>query len=126
MFATQLNAYQTNNKISLSGRELEAAVLAKAAVRLKECQDSWKSDDITLILADALKYNQKVWSFFQTEIGNPENPLPAKLKEDLLSLSIFVDKRTFEVMAYPTPEKLSVLININLNVAAGLRGNPSD
>jgi flagellar protein FlaF len=121
-----MNAYQTNNKISLSGRELEAAVLAKAAISLKECQDSWESGDITPMLTDALKYNQKVWSFFQSEIANPENPLPTKLKEDLLNLSIFVDKRTFEVMAYPSPEKLTALISINLNVAAGLRSNPSD
>jgi flagellar protein FlaF len=34
-----------------------------------------------------------------------------------------VDRRSFEVLAYPAPEKLDVLININLNVAAGLRGD---
>ena len=126
MYAAQLNAYQTNNKATLSGRELEAAVLAKAAVMIKECQDNWDSGNAIQMLTDALKYNQKVWSFFQTEIANPENPLPKQLKENLLSLSIFIDKRTFEVMAYPSPEKLTVLININLNIAAGLRGSGSD
>jgi flagellar protein FlaF len=44
------------------------------------------------------------------------------LKQDLLSLSVFIDKRIFEVMAYPNPEKLTAIININLNIAAGLRG----
>jgi len=127
MYAAQINAYQTNNKVSLSGRELEAEVLCKAAVRLKECQDNWDSpDNASGMLSDALKYNQKVWSFFQTEIANPENPLPTKLKEDLLNLSIFIDKRTFEILAYPAPEKLSALISINLNIAAGLRGNPAE
>lgn len=124
MYATQLNAYQTNNKTTLSGRDLEAAVLVKAAVMLKECQDNLDSSRPDVLL-DALKYNQKIWSFFQTEIANPENPLPRKLKEDLLSLSIFIDRRTFEVMAYPAPEKLTILININFNVAAGLRGDLS-
>lgn len=126
MYATQLNAYQTNTKTTLSGRDLEAAVLAKGAVMLKECQDNWNSGDITQKLTDALKFNQKLWSFFQSELAKPENPLPRKLREDILSLSIFIDKRIFEVMAYPSPEKLTIIININLNIAAGLRGSVSD
>jgi flagellar protein FlaF len=123
VYTTQLNAYQTNNKTTLSGRELEASVLSKAAVMLKQCQDGWESADLTQMLSEALKYNQKVWSFFQTEIANPDNPLPKRLKEDLLSLSIFVDKRIFEIMSYPSPEKLTAIININLNIAAGLRAS---
>jgi flagellar protein FlaF len=98
-------------------------VLSKAAVMLKQCQDCWESADLTQMLSEALKYNQKVWSFFQTEIANPDNPLPKKLKEDLLSLSIFVDKRIFEIISYPSPEKLTAIININLNIAAGLRAS---
>jgi flagellar biosynthesis activator protein FlaF len=125
MYSTQLNAYQTNNKTTLSGRELEASVLSKAAVMLKQCQEGWEAADLTQMLSEALNYNQKVWSFFQTEIANPDNPLPKKLKEDLLSLSIFVDKRIFEIMSYPAPEKLTAIININLNIAAGLRNSPS-
>ncbi len=123
MYTTQLNAYQTNNKTTLSGRELEASVLSKAAVMLKQCQDGWESADLTQMLSEALKYNQKVWSFFQTEIANPDNPLPKRLKEDLLSLSIFVDKRIFEIISYPSPEKWTAIININLNIAAGLRAS---
>jgi len=46
------------------------------------------------------------------------------LREDILNLSLFVDKRFFEVMAYPSPEKLSIVIDINFNMAAGLRTNP--
>ena len=34
-------------------------------------------------------------------------------------------KRIFDIMAYPSPEKLTIIININLNLAAGLRGSPS-
>jgi len=38
----------------------------------------------------------------------------------LLSLSIFIDKRIFEAMSYPSPGKLDIIININKNIAAGL------
>jgi flagellar biosynthesis activator protein FlaF len=89
---------------------------------LQQCRDDWQAEDRDEKLAEALKYNQMIWSVFQSELTKPDNQLPAKLREDLLSLSVFIDKRIFDVMAFPAPEKLSVIININLNLAAGLRG----
>jgi flagellar protein FlaF len=62
-----------------------------------------------------------VWSFFQAEPSDPENPLPKSLREDILNLSIFIDKRLFEVLASPDPDKLSIVIDIDFNIAAGLR-----
>jgi flagellar protein FlaF len=107
----------------MSGREVEAAVLTKAALKLKDCQGKWDAPDRDARLDSALKFNQRVWSILQAEIMKPENPLPEKLKVDLLRLSGFIDKRIFETMAYPSPEKLTIIININQNIAAGLRGN---
>lgn len=124
MPANPLEAYQSVEKSTLSGRELEASVLNKAALRLQEVQQHWSAPDHETMLDDALKYNQRVWSFFQSEVSQPENPLPPEIKQNLLALSVFVDRRIFEVMAYPAPEKLDILININRNIAAGLRGDP--
>jgi len=42
-----------------------------------------------------------------------------------LRLSAFVDKRTFQVMAEPSPDKLQALIDINRNIAAGLSTAPA-
>jgi len=111
--------------MTLTGRELEAAVLTKAAQKLTLCQDNWEASDREENLKEALRYNQQVWTVFQTELSNPENPLPKKLKEDLLSLSAFIDRRIFDIMSFPAPEKLSAIININLNIAAGLSGSPA-
>jgi flagellar protein FlaF len=122
MHAAQIETYRNVNKMTLSGRELEAAVLTKAAQKLTLCQNNWEASDREEKLNEALKYNQKVWTLFQSELSNPENPLPKKLKEDLLSLSAFVDKRIFDTLSFPAPEKLNAIININLNIAAGLRG----
>jgi len=44
----------------------------------------------------------------------------------MLRLIAFIDRRIFETMASPAPEKLTTVININNNIAAGLRGSPSD
>ena len=125
MYANQLRTYETVSKSTLSGRQVEAAVLTKAAIKLKNCQENWEAEDRGAKLDEALKFNQLVWSIFQAELVRPDNPLPKQLRQDILSLSAFIDKRIFETMAYPTPEKLTAIININLNLAAGLNGSPS-
>jgi len=124
MHSTQLEAYKTTQKITMTGRELEASILTKAALKLKHCQNNWDDEDQNIKLDEALKYNQKIWSIFQSELIKPDNPLPQKLKKDILNLSTFIDRRIFEVMAYPVPEKLTAIIDINLNLAAGLRISP--
>jgi len=106
----------------MSGREIEASVLTKAALMLKNCQENWDSENGKAKLEEALKFNQLIWSIFQGELTKADNPFPKKLKEDILSLAVFIDKRIFDVMAYPSPEKLTVIININLSIAAGLQG----
>jgi flagellar protein FlaF len=116
-----VNAYTTMQKEALSGRELEASVLSRAGIMLKQVQENWDAADRDKKLVDAIKFNQKVWSFFQAELSDLENPLPKKLRENILNLSIFLDKQLFEVLAYQDPEKLDIIIDINFNIAAGLR-----
>ncbi len=124
MYNNALNAYKQVDKNTNSGRETEARVLTEAALKLKKCQENWTDPGRETQLDAALRYNQKIWSLFQGELERDDNPLPQKLRIDILRLAAFIDKRIFEVMAYPSPEKLTIIININQNLAAGLRGNP--
>jgi flagellar protein FlaF len=119
--AQQLAAYRTVQKITSSDGEIEALVLTRAAQKLAEVQNNWDAPDRDEMLDEALRYNQQIWSIFQGELLKEDNPLPRQLREDILSLSVFIDKRIFEVMNSPDPEKLTVIVNINLNIAAGLR-----
>lgn len=121
MYGAQLEAYRTVQKTTMSGREIEASVLTKAALMLKACQNAWDTPDLDGRLEEALRFNQRIWSIFQGEVSREDNPMPKGLCSDILSLSVFIDKRTFEVLADPRPEKLNALININLNLSAGLR-----
>ena len=119
------NPYQQYNTIAqetLTGRELEAHVLTKAANKLKACQASWDAADRKQKLDEALKYNQKVWTFFQAELSANDNAMPMELRENLLNLSLFIDKHSVSIFAAPKKEKLDILININMNLASGLRG----
>jgi flagellar protein FlaF len=121
MPANPLDAYRNVEKATLSQRDLEATVLSKAAMQLQAIRDNWSREDHDAELEAALNFNQRVWSFFQAELSMEGNPLSSEIKSNLLALSLYVDRRSFEVLAYPAPEKLDILININLNVASGLR-----
>ena len=117
----QTEIYSRSQKSALSDREAEATALMKAAAMMKHCQSQWSSADRPVHLEKALRFNQRLWTFFQVALTDPQNPLPDAIKENVLRLSVFIDKRIFEVMAFPSPEKLDVLININTNIAAGLK-----
>ncbi len=124
MYQNTLNAYSNMQKETSSGRELEASVLNRAGLMLKNVKENWDSADRNDKLLEAVKYNQKVWSFFQAELSDPENPLTRELKENILNLSLFIDKRLFDVMAFPEPQKLDIVIDIDFNIAAGLQAKP--
>lgn len=124
MSLNPMDAYKKVEQETLSGRDVEATVLIKAAKRLQECQDNWDSEDREKRLDESLKFNQLIWSIFQSELASEDNPLSKDIRLNLLRLSSFIDGRSLETMAYPAAEKLTILININQNIAAGLREHP--
>jgi flagellar biosynthesis activator protein FlaF len=115
-------AYKSVQATTNYGRDLEAAVLTRAAHDLRACQEHWNDPGRDQRLEDALRINQRIWSVFQAEISQPNHPMPVELRRDLLSLGAFVDKRVLEVLQSPDPRKLDAIININMNIAAGLLG----
>lgn len=127
MQTNQIDAYRAAHKSrEMSGREIEAAALTRCAQLLSDCRNNWDAPDREAALAEALRQNQMVWSIFQSELARYDNPLPIEIRQDILSLSVFIDKRIIEVMAKPEPEKLKIIIDINLNIAAGLLGNGTE
>ena len=116
-----INAYQRVQKETMSGREIEARVLTQAALKLKKCQENWDSETRRTELEEAFEYNSQVWSIFQTELTKPDHPMDKELRQNILNLSVFIEKKIYETRAYPAPEKLTAIININNSLAAGLR-----
>ncbi len=113
-------AYGAIAKKSASPRELEADLLLTAAARLQNVRDGWEERKDTELEA-ALLYNRKLWSIFVTSATSPENPLPANVRQNVANIGLFVLKHTLTVLASPKPENLHSLININREIAAGLR-----
>ena len=149
--ATAHSTYSKTTQATSSPRDLEAHLLLKAASKFQTIKDNWGqnaaeaslTDQETLTLeeqltdnrklwgatgshsdnlAEALLYNRKLWTIFVTSVTSQESQLPVNIRENIANLGIFVFKRTLDVEASPLPEKLNALIDINRNVAAGLRG----
>jgi flagellar protein FlaF len=105
-------------------RDLEASLLLKAAARLQAVSDSWDSDRSGL--DDALLYNRKLWTVFLGSITSPDTQLPAEIRQNIANLGVFIMNRTVAMLSNPQREALASLININRELAAGLRGPHPD
>jgi flagellar protein FlaF len=127
VYPRELEAYRTAQKTdNMSGRDIEAAALTRCALLLSDCVKNWDTPDRDDLLAEALRTNQVVWSILQSELVRDDNPLPIEIRQSILTLSVFIDNRIIQIMADPQPEKLKIIMDINLNLAAGLRGSPAD
>lgn len=116
-----INPYEKTQKETVPGIDIEVNVLEKAAMMLSRCYENWVDASFNRALDDALRYNQKIWDVFQTDWRSADCPLPREMRENLLSLGVYVRKTTLDIIAYPKKEKLSHLVNINENLASGLK-----
>jgi flagellar protein FlaF len=119
-----LSAYDEVQSSSLEGRALEAQVLQRAARKLAWCAKHWSeaaSPQFRERLAEALDFNQRLWTLFQVELLSPDNPLEADLRGSLVRLSQEVDKRSFALHAGGELSDLKILTRLNESVASGLQ-----
>lgn len=106
-------------------RELEARVLLKATNFLRDLQNDWENMTRE-VLEETLKYNRQIWMlFYDTALENPEGDRPNDLRSNIINLANFIFKRETEILARPDKDKLTVLININREIAAGLMSRPA-
>lgn len=112
-------AYGTVAGQTASPRDLEASLLLKAASRLQAVHDDW--DRSTHELDSALLFNRKLWTVFLTSVTNGDNPLPAEVRQNVANIGVFVLSQTLSMIGNPRREQLPSLININRELAAGLR-----
>lgn len=113
-------AYASTAKTAkVDQRELEANLFMRAAAKLQAARERFSEDDLR---EEALEYNKRIWSVFLPSIVDVSNPLPIELKSNLASLGIFVFRRMDEIYESPAPERMDVLVSINTDIAAGLRG----
>ena len=112
-----VGAYRRAQQSALTPRGAEGMAFSKAAALLGEA--GRRVDDYGAY-ASALRFNQMLWTVIQADVARPDSGLADGLKRDVLSLSVFVDRRTMTALAEPKAEHLAALIRINKNIAEGL------
>ena len=112
-------AYQQVAKRTGNPRDLEANLLSKSATNLQRIRENWDASQGEL--AGALRFNRKLWNVFLSSVTKEDNPLPAPIRQNVANLGLFVLSHTLKTEANPQAQKLDVLININRELAAGLR-----
>jgi flagellar biosynthesis activator protein FlaF len=117
-------AYAKTAQQTLQGRDLEAHVLLKSASRLQGIRDNWEMRCGEL--DEALLANRKIWTIFVSSMSAEDCQMPAQLRSNMINLGMYVFNRTIQMTIDPKPEQLNVLIDINRNIAMGLRGNGAD
>ena len=68
----------------------------------------------------ALHWNRRLWTTLAADCANPDNRLPMDLRANIISLSIWVDKHTSQVMQRKS--KIQDLIDVNRIIMQGLSG----
>lgn len=98
-------------------RETEVWALSEAARRMAAASRG-KPDDMRA----ALRLNWRLWTIFQADLTvEAEGGNVTETVVNMLSLCQFVDFHTVKALSDPTADKLEVLININRQIAGGLR-----
>jgi flagellar protein FlaF len=124
----QLGAYKTTIRNTETPRDIERRTLAKINSELQEELDALGPDGeipapIPLSLKEALWRNQQFWITIKADLMAPENALSDEIKATLISLAIFIDRKTSEV--YTGINEVPTIIDLNNTIIRGLSGSQS-
>jgi len=106
---------------AMDPRSTEAWALSEASRRLVVAA---KAEDGGKSLRDALILNQRLWTIFQTAMAEPDCPLPTEIRDNVLALSIMMDRQILQRLGDLDGSKLQPILDINRCVAEGLAQKP--
>lgn len=116
----QLGTYKQNEVAGMAEVEMEISALIKASSLLNQIKENWEEKRKELSIA--LEKNRRLWTFLASAMKEEDCQQPVAVKQNILNLANYIFKRTNEVLLHPAPEKLEILININMQIANGLSG----
>lgn len=113
-----VNAYQRARTIVETPRQAERRLVTEITSEMIQARDAGRSHGA---LMPALHRNRELWSTFSAMCGTSGNELPAGLRASIISLALWVDHFTSDVIA--GRESIDDLIAINRDIIDGLSGN---
>jgi flagellar protein FlaF len=126
-YQSAAGAYGATATTDGNQRVLEGKLLLQAATKLEMLARRLAAKETVSLeeIGDVIDYNRKLWTVFVGDTMDPEHPLPQEIKSNIANLGIYVFKRSIEFLSDSTADKLTILININRNIAAGLMKQPA-
>jgi flagellar protein FlaF len=111
-----LQAYQQAAQRAESPRETEYRLFAEVTRALMDA-DKASRDDLKTRVA-ALDWNRRLWAALAADCASETNRLPAPTRASIISLSLFVNRHTSEVIR----NKLGIdlLVEVNRSIMQGL------
>lgn len=114
---TPLDAYEAVQRSAQPLRQAESQAFARAANAL---EDACRPPVDRARLGTALRKNQLLWTMVQDEAASPLNRLDRAVKDDLLRLSLYVDRQTLIALASGDPRDVQGLVAVDRSIAQGL------
>ncbi|ACI97653.1 flagellar protein FlaF, putative [Rhodospirillum centenum SW] len=112
-------AYRQSMRDTVSPRQLEHRVFSQVTAELEVC--TRQPDAFATIRA--VDRNRRLWGALVTDLAQPDNLLPDALKAGLISLGLWVNRYSSEVLTEGRP--LNPLIEVNRTVMQGLGSAPA-
>ena len=110
-----LAAYQRTRQIAETPREAEYRLMRQITGEMIHARDSGLQG---AALMPSRGRNREAWSTFSSACGAPCNQLPPPLRASIISIALWVDRFTSEVVA--GRDSIDELITVNRAIIEGL------
>ena len=122
---TSLYEQQQRSSVDINSapQEIEGQALIQIAGRLTKALENAEGEPE--YLKEQVRLNWRVWTIIQSYLVDKDCELPDEIRDNLLSLTRFIDQQTVDFLAKGDTAKLPSLININRQIGAGLLSDGS-
>ncbi|MBB3032508.1 flagellar biosynthesis regulator FlaF [Alteriqipengyuania lutimaris] len=110
-----LAAYQSVRRLSEAPRDTEHRLMGQITGEMIAARDAQKE---RAELVEPLHRNREMWNLFSADCTSPGNGLPSDLRASIISIALWVDRFSSEVIA--GREQIDDLIEVNRSVMEGL------
>jgi flagellar biosynthesis activator protein FlaF len=112
-----LSAYQAARSRAETPRAAEYRLIMEITGEMMTAEETGLKG---AMLMPPLHRNREMWSAFAADCGSGGNGLPKELRAQIISLALWVERYTSDVVA--GRESIGELIGLNRTIVEGLRG----
>lgn len=124
MTARAQAAYAPSSPATHTSRDVEYHAFAHVTGLLAHARDTAHETGGIGRLASAMHENLRLWLTLSTDVALDTNPLPPSLKAQIIGLANFARTHMMKVLA--GSETVDALIDVNMAIMKGLRGEDGE